>query len=115
MQAFVVILAQACRKQKEDVMPGDEELREAERVLAAYPEYRWLMGADGVSKQWWSVADVAAQLDLTADVVRAWCQRGEIPGAVLYEKQVGWRMPRSGLVVYFAKLQGWNGASQSAG
>lgn len=85
-------------------MPDEEELRVAEQQLAGFPEYDWLRLSNTL---WWTVSEVAEHLGVGRDVVRAWCERHEVPGAVLYAPQVGWRMPRSGLVVFCAKRQGW--------
>ncbi len=93
-------------------MPSDDEIREGEQVLAQFPEYRWLTSS---GLQWWTVSEVADHLGVGKDVVRGWCERQEIPGAVLYGQQIGWRMPRSGLIVYCARKQGWNGEQHSAG
>jgi len=75
---------------------------EAERVLAKLPEYSWLTGTQ---KSWWTVAEVAENLAIGASAVRNWCEQGLIPGAVLHSRQLGWRMPRSGLPQYLAEAQ----------
>lgn len=78
---------------------------EAERVLAKLPEYAWLTNTQ---KAWWTVAEVAENLAIGASAVRNWCEQGLIPGAVLHSRQLGWRMPRSGLLQYLAEAQNRN-------
>lgn len=86
-----------------------EELQAAEARLAERPEYDWLVG--DARKAWYQVAEVARGAGVSRDTVRNWCERGLIPGAVNYD--VGWRMPRSGLVEFFARQQ--RGGTASAG
>ncbi len=77
-------------------------LQEAERILAQLPEYAWLTGS---RKSWWTVSEVAEQLEIGESAVRSWCERGLIPGAVLHTRQLGWRIPKSGLIQYLAEAQ----------
>jgi hypothetical protein len=77
-----------------------QDLKEAERILSQVPEYAWLITSQ---KPWWTVAEVSEQLGIGESVVRSWCDRGLIPGAVLHSRQTGWRMPRSGLIQYLAE------------
>ena len=88
--------------------PGDgtqginsEELRAAEQTLRAIPEYAWL--ADS-GQQWYTVAEVAEAVSIGKDVIRRWCERGLIANAVMYGQQIGWRLPRSGLLLFFAEI-----------
>lgn len=46
-----------------------------------------------------SCADVATALDRKPGTVRAWCARGEIPGAYLLNHRE-WRIPRAALRAY---------------
>lgn len=78
-----------------------EDLQRAEALLAARPEFAWLTGSKGV---WFNVSQVAAGAGVARQTVDGWSERGLIPGAIYYEG-VGWRMPRSGLLEYFAGLQ----------
>lgn len=89
-----------------------EEMDRAERMLAARPEFAWLTGEE--ASAWYRVSDVADEIGVSRETVRAWCERGTIPGAVFYGKEMGWRMPRSGLLEYFAGLRR-GGAAASAG
>ncbi len=77
-------------------------LAEAEGILAQLPEFAWLTGNQ---KSWWTVAEVAENLGIGPSAVRGWAEQGLIPGAVLYSKQLGWRIPRSGLVQYLGEAQ----------
>ncbi|HEX9413779.1 MAG TPA: helix-turn-helix domain-containing protein [Ktedonobacterales bacterium] len=78
-----------------------DDLAEAEAVLRQWPEYAWLTES-GV--QWYRVGDVADHLGMSRETMRAMCERGAIPGAVNYGQQLGWRIPRSGLLRYLAGL-----------
>jgi hypothetical protein len=78
-----------------------EEFREAEKLLSSRPEYQWLTQS---GKQWFNLTDVARGSGLSRDTVRGLCESGSIPGAVFYNPDIGWRLPYSGLVEYFARL-----------
>lgn len=86
--------------QPDDGISG-EELREAEQTLGGIPEYAWLTQS---GTQWYTVAEVAEAMNVGKDVVRRWCERGQIANAVMYGQQIGWRMPRSGLLLFFAEI-----------
>lgn len=77
-----------------------QELAAAEARLAARPEYAWLL-QDG---NWFNLSEVAAGMGISRDTVRNMCEAGTIPGAIRYEGQVGWRMPKSGLIEYYDGL-----------
>ncbi len=81
---------------------SEVDVNAAEPILARLPEYAWLTSS---SKPWWTVAEVAENLVIGASAVRNWCEQGLIPGAVLHSRQLGWRMPRSGLMQYLAEAQ----------
>lgn len=81
--------------------PPDMSVERAAEVLSGIPEYAWLVESD---QPWWKAAEVAKHAGVTADVVRSWCDSGKIQGAMLYAQQVGWRMPRSGLLLFFAGI-----------
>ena len=78
-----------------------EELAKAEAVLANRPEFSWLIENKA---PWRNATDVANGAGVTRVTVNGWCERGLIDGAIYYEG-VGWRIPRSGLLEYFAGLQ----------
>lgn len=73
---------------------------EALAILSAIPEYDWLTKSD---TPWWTVEQVAAHSGVSKDVVRSRAESGEIPGAILYERPVGWRLPRSGLLAFYSE------------
>lgn len=77
------------------------ELEAAERLLRETPEYAWITES---GQQWYTVSEVVEATTVAATTVRAWCDRGQIAGAVFYGQQIGWRMPRSGLLLFFASL-----------
>lgn len=78
-----------------------QDVREATQALAPFPEYDWLTKS---GTQWYTVAEVADQLAISKEAVRGWCERGLIVPANLYGQQIGWRLSRSGLLVFFARI-----------
>jgi hypothetical protein len=74
----------------------------AERLLAGIPEFAWLTGS---KQQWWTVDEVSDKLGIGPAAVRSLIEHGDIAGAVLYGTRIGWRLPRSGLLVYLARLR----------
>lgn len=74
---------------------------DAETTLSKIPEYNWLTKS---SQQWWTVQQVAVGMGVGESVVRQRCTSGEIQGAYLASQQAGWRIPRSGLLVFLANL-----------
>lgn len=91
-------------------MPDDTEMQAALATLRAIPEYGWLVND---AKPWYTASEVAENAGVSRDAVRSWCEQHRVRGAVLYAAQVGWRLPRSGLALYFADLQRQRGASQA--
>lgn len=85
-------------------MPDDTgeiaEVQAAQLELATIPEYDWLTQSD---EPWFTVAQVAPHMGVSKETVRGWCENGHIKHATLYQQQVGWRMPRSGLLLFFAR------------
>lgn len=83
-------------------MPDEnsEEVQESQQTLEAIPEYDWLTRSE---QQWFTVSEVAPHMAVSKETVRDWCETGQIKHATLYKQQVGWRMPRSGLMLFFAK------------
>jgi excisionase family DNA binding protein len=90
----------------------EEELAQAEATLRQWPEYDWLTRTD---TQWFRIGEVADQLGMSRETVRAMCERRDIPGAVLYGQQLGWRVPRSGLMRHLATFQRGRGRQGAAG
>lgn len=90
--------------------PTESEWKAAEALLDAIPEYHWLTRSDAPI---WRVQQVAGPLGVTEHIVRNWCEGGLIRGAIKYDaSQVGWRIPRSGLLVFLAARM--QGGAQSA-
>lgn len=78
-------------------------LDEATEILRQRPEFDWLVNS---GKQWYSIEEVKGDKTGLGDAaLRAICSRGEIDGADNYGPGIGWRMPRSGLIFYFARRQ----------
>lgn len=86
-----------------------EELQRAEQRLAQRPELAWLISS---GKQWFNITDVANGSGLSRNTVRDFCERGRMPGAVYYGPEIGWRIPRSGLIEFFIRTSGDAGDQQ---
>lgn len=69
--------------------------------MRQYPDYDWLTKS---GLQFWTVSEVAKNLNIGPAAVRARCESGAFDGALFYGVQIGWRIPRSGLIVYLATL-----------
>jgi hypothetical protein len=80
-------------------MPTDEEMIEATAYLAQFPEYRWLTTG---GLQMYRISDITPHLAVGEKAIAALCERGEIAGAVSFGTPIGWRIPRSGLIVWLA-------------
>ena len=64
-----------------------------------YPEDAWALS----DQQWYTVAEIAAKLAMSAGGIRNMAERDEFPGAIQYaEKRIGWRIPRSGVIAFIA-------------
>jgi len=79
--------------------PTTEEVERAEALLAGIPELASIVRDP---RPFWKASEVAAMLGVTDHIVRAWCDSGQIRGAIKYDVNVGWRIPRSGLLVFLA-------------
>lgn len=84
--------------------------REALAMLREIPEYDWLTGSDA---PWWTVEQVASHTGVSEETVRSRAKGGEIPGAIQYDRPVGWRLPRSGLLAFYSER--YRRQQQSAG
>jgi len=71
----------------------------AEALLRTIPEYAWLTQS---GRQIYTTAEVAEYLHIGVFAVRVRCQDGLFPGAIDYGIGIGWRIPRSGLILYLA-------------
>jgi hypothetical protein len=74
-------------------------MQEFERAVAARPEYAWVFAGDG----WFNVAEIARGLGVSRKIVTDWCRDSAFPGALYYGDNVGYRIPRSGLIEFLAK------------
>lgn len=83
----------------------DEAMRrlriaEAEAILRPIPEYDWLVRA---GKQFWKGSEIAEVFGIDSRKVAEWCAAGLIVGATEFGEKLGWRIPRSGLLLFFAE------------
>jgi len=76
---------------------------ESERLLQARPEYAWLFTT---RKEWYNVAESARGLGVSRTKVTEWCKEKVIPGVIYYGEDVGYRIPRSGLIVFLVERLG---------
>jgi hypothetical protein len=76
-------------------------LEEAENLLSRIPEYNWLT-KDGTD--WYKAEELATHLGIGEHAVRARCKDGSIHGATFYGEKIGWRIPRSGVILYLASI-----------
>ena len=84
-------------------MIHDDELTEALTILQGIREFDWLTKSDQL---WYSITDVSHASGVGKDSVRKWCENGEFPDAMNYQPvQIGWRIPRSNLMVFFAAMR----------
>jgi len=78
-------------------------MSDIEQRLQAQPEYAWLFKAnDG----WYNVTETARGLGVSRTTVTEWCREKVIPGAIYYGEDIGWRIPRSGLIVFLVERLG---------
>ena len=78
---------------------GEHEDAEAKLNL---PEYQWLLDS---AKPFWVAKEIADILVVSPNTVKKWCADGLIPGAVDFGSG-GWRIPRTGLVIFLASRLG---------
>jgi hypothetical protein len=84
---------------------GDEDtlrqrIADAEAILRPIPEYDWLVRS---GKQFWKGSEIAEVFGIDSRKVAEWCAEGLIRGATEFGEKLGWRIPRSGLVLFFAE------------
>jgi len=75
-------------------------IAEAEAILRPIPEYDWLVRS---GKQFWKGSEVADVFGIDSRKVADWCADGLIIGATEFGEKLGWRLPRSGLLLFFAE------------
>lgn len=76
-------------------------LHRASRQLGRIPEYRWLFGED--APDWWTTDLIAQHMGVSKKTVYTWAK--DIIGARPAEGKAGYRIPRSGLLIYLADLE----------
>ena len=82
-----------------------ETLEEAETYLRqkGVPEDAWVLNS---GQLFYRVSEVEGKLfGLTGDAIRSLASSGQIPNAVQPSQQVGWRLPRSGIIYYIAQIR----------
>lgn len=89
-----------------------EQIAEAEARLAQRPEFRWL--AEAPDTAWFNVTEAARHIGIAASTMRKLCERGDMPGSIYYGPDIGWRIPRSGLVEYLARAIGYGQHTEHA-
>ena len=96
-------------------------LREAEEQLRQFAVFSWLIGTEGTGRAMWSVQDVADGMrrsglrpNGSAQYVRELVKDGAFHHAIDYAGNVGIRIPREDLVVYFAEDMRRRGAAGGA-
>lgn len=98
-----------------DTIVKAEELKQAEEFLRrrGVPEDQWLLES---GQQYYAVAELKGSLlGLSDDAINAALNRGEFPNATLPSRQMGWRIPRSGVIYYLAVRRGFQTQQQAAG
>jgi hypothetical protein len=87
-----------------------DELQAAQQFVCARPEYSWVCTHPN---NWFTVSDISRYSGLSRPIVRGLVESGTFPGAIQYTESVGWRVPRSGLVEYYARQLGWKTGQQA--
>jgi predicted DNA-binding transcriptional regulator AlpA len=90
-------------------MTPDERMQ-AQEFVCSRPEYSWVcMHPD----DFFTISDIARYTGLSRESVRGLIESATFPGAIRYSENIGWRVPRSGLVEYYAKQLGWKSGQQA--
>lgn len=77
-----------------------DDVATATEILSAIPEFGWLMALRG-KQEWVPVAAIAEGYGQSRENVERLC--AVVPGAYIDDATSRWRIPWSGLVVYFAR------------
>jgi excisionase family DNA binding protein len=78
-----------------------EWLDSGTRTLGRIPEYRWLFS--DMTPDWFTAEQVAERMGVSKKTVYGWCKK--IIGARPGEGKTGYRIPRSGLVMFLADTE----------
>lgn len=87
-------------------------VQEAEEILRGIPEYSWIVESD---QSFWRTGDILQAMGISAGTIIQWCKDGLIDGATNFGGALGWRMPRSGLLLFFAARVKRHRTSQVSG
>lgn len=87
-----------------------EEFPAAQQFVCARPEYAWVCAHPD---DFFTISDIARYTHLSRESVRGLVEGKAFPGAIRYSENIGWRIPRSGLVEYYAGQLGWKGGRQT--
>lgn len=75
-----------------------DDVWRAEAILRRIPEFDWLTGNE---RQWFAVNRIVHGYAMANETVKRLAPK--VPGAMQYPGSGRWRIPRSGLMVYFAR------------
>lgn len=76
-------------------------IQEAVSILISNESYDWLTQS---GQQMYSAAEVGKHMNIDTKTVTGWSEQGFIQNAQNFGGRMGWRMPRSSLLFYFAGL-----------
>lgn len=76
---------------------------EALAILQDSLSHDWLINSKVL---WYSLGEVEKETGIGRESIRKWCLDGEFPEAINYDPpQIGWRIPKTDLVIYYARLE----------
>lgn len=78
------------------VADGDAA-KDAQKYLSQFQEFDWMTKS---GQQWYKIDEVSNGLALGEEALRRACVNGEFPGAQNYGPGIGWRIPRSSLILW---------------
>jgi predicted DNA-binding transcriptional regulator AlpA len=87
-----------------------EDFPEAQKFVCARPEFAWVCTHPD---DFFTISDLSRYTGLSRETVRGLVENKAFPGAVRYSESIGWRIPRSGLVEYYAGQFGWRSGQQA--
>jgi predicted DNA-binding transcriptional regulator AlpA len=96
------------RKGFANMTPND--LAQARQFVCSRPEYAWVCAH---TDDFFTVSDLARYTGLSRESVRGLVENAAFPGAIRYSESIGWRIPRSGLIEYYARQLGWNAGQET--
>src|SRR5262245_16017130 len=96
------------RKGFANMTPND--LAQARQFVCSRPEYAWVCAH---TDDFFTVSDLARYTGLSRESVRGLVENAAFPGAIRYSESIGWRIPRSGLIEYYARQLGWKSGQET--